>query len=78
MKLENERKLTEDELEQVAGGDMLANDSRFLNSLKGKAFSFVSISPIYEFSPVSLREGAVFLSIYSGHPTKKEDFDLLL
>ena len=47
-------------------------------SLKGKAFSFVSISPIYEFSPVSLREGAVFLSIYSGHPTKKEDFDLLL
>ena len=33
MKLKDENKLTEDELEQVAGGDMLANDSRFLNVL---------------------------------------------
>ena len=33
MKLEDASKLTDAELEQVAGGDMLANDSRFLNVL---------------------------------------------
>ena len=33
MKLENENKLTDAELEQVAGGDALADDSRFLNVL---------------------------------------------
>ena len=33
MKLTNESKLTDAELEQVAGGDALADDSRFLNVL---------------------------------------------
>ena len=34
MKLDKENKLTDDELEQVVGGDKdLANDSRFLNVL---------------------------------------------
>ncbi|MBE6106870.1 hypothetical protein [Anaerovibrio lipolyticus] len=33
MKLKNENKLTDAELEQVAGGDALADDSRYLNVL---------------------------------------------
>ncbi len=33
MKLKNENKLTDDELEQVTGGDAMADDSRFLNVL---------------------------------------------
>ena len=33
MKLEKENKLTDDELEQVTGGDAMANDSRYLNVL---------------------------------------------
>jgi len=37
MKLKNENQLTEDELEQVAGGSILSDDSRFLNVLlRGK------------------------------------------
>lgn len=46
MKLKNENKLTDDELEQVAGGGYddhdLANDSRFLNVLlQGMALHFL-------------------------------------
>ena len=37
MKLDKENKLTENELEQVVGGNNLAQDSRFLNVLlKGR------------------------------------------